>query len=299
MRRRSDSLPKGWYWEVQPAKFVYEKFSPVKRSIVCPNVGCKAKGGFIKYSNGTGKNQKASFRCGFCRDRYNVRDFYLEVLKGDETNFPVETGWAIFLPAPSSPDATGDSSGLAIATPDTLKPSHRSSGLKSFPSVGQIGDSNAYDEVEIPGDLSLSDTEMLSDSECEAVMKFTASTSEHFKSLSADKTKASASYPDSAPAVSASAPAKNSKATLHKSSELLKPNGSKGNLRDLLDFPHHNFNSYLDNSLAPKAPPSKNTGIIIRDQSNKINEFIGKNLMDYSLGGSLVSNKRNTSPPAR
>ncbi|OMJ12961.1 hypothetical protein AYI69_g9193, partial [Smittium culicis] len=184
MRRGSDSLPKGWYWEVQPAKFVYEQFSPVKRLIVCPNVGCKAKGGFIKDSNGTGKNQKASFRCGSCRDRYNVRDFYLEVLKGNEGNLPVETGWETFLPTPSSPvttdpcqlvtvdigmkAATGDSTDLAIATPETLKPSHRSSGIKSYPSVAQIGDSNAYDEVEIPGDLSLSDTEMLSDSEYEA-----------------------------------------------------------------------------------------------------------------------------------
>ncbi|OMJ10986.1 hypothetical protein AYI69_g10033, partial [Smittium culicis] len=214
MRRGSDSLPKGWYWEVQPAKFVFEQFSPVKRSIVCPNVGCKAKGGFIKDSNGTGKNQKASFRCGACRDRYNVRDFYVEVLKGDEGNLPVETGWETFLPAPSSPvttdpcqlvtvdigmkAATGDSTDLTIATPETLKPSHRSSGLKSFPSVAQIGDSNDDDEMEIPGDLSLSDTEMLSDSEYEAVMKYTATTSEHFKSFSADTNKSSGSDPVSA-----------------------------------------------------------------------------------------------------
>ncbi|OMJ08771.1 hypothetical protein AYI69_g10942, partial [Smittium culicis] len=246
-----------------------------------------------------------------------------------------------FLPAPSSPvttdpcqlvtvdigmkAATGDSTGLTIATPETLKPSHRSSGLKSFPSVKQMGDSNVDDEMEIPGDLILSDTEMLSDSEYEAVMKFTASTSEHFRSISADKNMASASDPVPASVTPTSAPTKKlalppmhpsvlfatkkagtssakpmvPKTTLHKSSDLLKPGGSKDKLRAPLDFPHHNINSYLDNSLAPITPPSKNTGIIIRDQSNKINESIGKNLMDYSLGGSLVSNKRNTSPPAR
>ncbi|OMJ18997.1 hypothetical protein AYI69_g6798 [Smittium culicis] len=251
-------------------------------------------------------------------------DFYLEVLKGDEGNLPVETGWETFLPAPSSPvttdpcqlvtvdigmkAATGDSAGLTTATPETLKASHRSSGLKSFPSVGQIGDSNA-DDMEIPGDLSLSDTKMLSDSE----------------SISADKNMASASDPVTASETPASAPTKKlalpllhpsvlfatkkartssakpmvPKTTLHKSSELLKPRGSKGKLRAPLDFPHHNFNRYLDNSLTPKTPPSKTTGIIIRDQSNKLYESIGKNLMDYSLGGSLISNKRNTSPPSR
>ncbi|OMJ18112.1 hypothetical protein AYI70_g5547 [Smittium culicis] len=341
MRRGSDSLPKGWYWEVQPAKFVYEQFLPVKRLIVCPNVGCKAKGGFIKDSNGTNRNQKANFRCGACRDRYNVRDFYVEVLKGDEGNLPAETGWETFLPVPSSPVTTdpcqlvtvdignkaapGDSTDLAIARPETLKPSHRSSGIKSFPSVAQIGDSNAVDEVEIPGDLILSDTEMLSDSEYEAVMKFTASTSEHFRSFTADTNKATASDPVPASVTPASAHAKKPalppvhpsvlfatkkastssakssvpKSTLHKSSELLKPGGSKGKHRASLDFPHHDLSSYLDNSLAPNTHPSKNIGITIRDQSNKLKESIGKNLMDYSLGGSLVSNKRNTSPPTR
>ncbi|OMJ15681.1 hypothetical protein AYI69_g8112, partial [Smittium culicis] len=53
MGKGSNSLPKSWYWDVQPAKFVATHFGTVRKFLTCPNPGCKTTGGFIKDSNGT------------------------------------------------------------------------------------------------------------------------------------------------------------------------------------------------------------------------------------------------------
>ncbi|OMJ14537.1 hypothetical protein AYI69_g8563, partial [Smittium culicis] len=53
MGKGSNSLPKSWYWDVQPAKFVATHFGTVRKFLTCPNPGCKTTGGFIIDSNGT------------------------------------------------------------------------------------------------------------------------------------------------------------------------------------------------------------------------------------------------------
>ncbi|OMJ21238.1 hypothetical protein AYI70_g3588, partial [Smittium culicis] len=137
MGKGSNSYPKSWYWDVQPAKFVATHFGTVRKFLTCPNPGCKATGGFIKDSNGTGKNQKACFRCGACKDRYSVCEFYLTILKGSEENLPAETGLDSILLPPSpreevdpaqpiyvdlnSKAIPGDDIGLAVIKPGILE----------------------------------------------------------------------------------------------------------------------------------------------------------------------------------
>ncbi|OLY79092.1 hypothetical protein AYI68_g6844 [Smittium mucronatum] len=88
-----DSLPKGWYWNVQPAKYIYERFFPIKYKIPCPAPECGLYGRFRKDSNGHNANKKAFFRCGSCNLRLNVMDFYTIVLEGSVANLPKATSY--------------------------------------------------------------------------------------------------------------------------------------------------------------------------------------------------------------
>ncbi|OMJ18448.1 hypothetical protein AYI70_g5350, partial [Smittium culicis] len=194
MRKGATSLPKSWYWEVQPAKFVATHFCTVRKFLTCPNPGCKATGGFIKDSNGTGKNQKACFRCGACKDRYSIIEFYSSILKGSEENLPAETGLDSILTPPSprkpvdpaqpiyvdvnSKVIPGDDIGLAVIDPSV-------SDNSSYPSDKQVDTTIDHSELEEPGDLVISDSDLLLDMEIEAAMGNFPVTSKYFDNFKA------------------------------------------------------------------------------------------------------------------
>ncbi|OMJ28672.1 hypothetical protein AYI69_g1844, partial [Smittium culicis] len=90
MKNGSVPFPKSWYWMVQPACYVLEQYEKVKHPLKCSNFYCNAVDKFIKDSNGTQLNQKACFRCSGCKERYSVKDFYVDVLKGSQENLPHE-----------------------------------------------------------------------------------------------------------------------------------------------------------------------------------------------------------------
>ncbi|OMJ22051.1 hypothetical protein AYI69_g5557 [Smittium culicis] len=166
MGKGSNSLPKSWYWDVQPAKFVATHFGTV-------------------HSNWTGKNQKACFRCGECKVRYSVSEFYLSILKGSEEKLPAETGLdSIQLPHsprkkvdPAQPiyldlnskKIPGDNIGLAAIKPGIM---------------GSIGERSVS---ETPGELVVSDTEaeVLLDMEIEAAVSHITFNSEYLENFKA------------------------------------------------------------------------------------------------------------------
>ncbi|OLY83578.1 hypothetical protein AYI68_g2281 [Smittium mucronatum] len=91
MSQISCDKPKGWYWEEQPAKFIFEKFLENKLNLICPNVQCRVKRLFIKDCNGIGEKIKPKFRCTHCKSRYDVLDFYLNIIKGNIKKLPKKT----------------------------------------------------------------------------------------------------------------------------------------------------------------------------------------------------------------
>ncbi|OMJ21369.1 hypothetical protein AYI69_g5840 [Smittium culicis] len=144
-------------------------------------------GGFIKDSNGTGKNQKACFRCGECKDRYSIIELYSSILKGSEDNFTVETGLDSILLPPSprkevdpaqpiyvdvnSKVIPGDDIGLAVIYPSVSVGVPNTRDDSSDPSVNQMDTAVDHSELEEPGDLVVSDSELLLDMETEAAMR--------------------------------------------------------------------------------------------------------------------------------
>ncbi|OMJ11303.1 hypothetical protein AYI69_g9880, partial [Smittium culicis] len=193
MGKDSVSLPKGWYWEVQPAKFVLEQLSPRQKVIVCPSQQCQAVGRFIKDSNGTGRNQKAFLRCGACRDRYTVADFYVRVLKGSEDNLPAATGLDSLLPPPDPIEEIDPAEPIPVDPRMFLPASQRlgnsvaadsSSAASRNPTGAQL-DSATY--------LSDSDEEMVTDRDYDAAMDGSSSAADIMKNFRAVK------LPDSSP----------------------------------------------------------------------------------------------------
>ncbi|OMJ10711.1 hypothetical protein AYI69_g10136, partial [Smittium culicis] len=201
MGKGSNSLPKSWYWEVQPAKFVATHFCTVRKFLSCPNPGCKVMGGFIKDSNGTGKNQKACFRCGACKDRYSVIEFYSSILKGSEENLPAETGLDSILLPPSprkevdpaqpiyvdvnSKVIPGDDIGLAVIDPSVNVGVPNTRDDSSDLSDNQMNTAVDHSELEEPGDLVVSDSDILLDMEIEAAMSNIPVTSKYFENFKA------------------------------------------------------------------------------------------------------------------
>ncbi|OMJ08177.1 hypothetical protein AYI70_g11715, partial [Smittium culicis] len=203
MGKGSNSYPKSWYWDVQPAKFVATHFGTVRKFLTCPNPGCKATGGFIKDSNGTGKNQKACFRCGACKDRYSVCEFYLTILKGSEENLPAETGLDSILLPPSprkevdpaqpiyvdlnSKAIPGDDIGLAVIKPGILERAETALSTGSSLSDRQMDAFSERLESDAPGDLvvSESEAEVLLDMEIEAAVSHIPFNSEYLENFKA------------------------------------------------------------------------------------------------------------------
>ncbi|OMJ23799.1 hypothetical protein AYI70_g2013 [Smittium culicis] len=75
---------------VQPACYVLEQYEKFKHPLKFSNFYCNAVDKFIKDSNGNQLNQKACFRYSGCKERYPVKDFYVDVLKGSQENLPHE-----------------------------------------------------------------------------------------------------------------------------------------------------------------------------------------------------------------
>ncbi|OMJ14195.1 hypothetical protein AYI70_g8033 [Smittium culicis] len=193
MAKESVSLPKGWYWEVQPAKFVLEQLSPRQNVIVCPSQQCQAVGRFIKDSNGTGRNQKAFLRCGACRDRYTIVDFYVRVLKGSESNLPAATGLDSLLPPPDPQEEIDPAEPIPVDPRMFLPASQRlgtsasvdsSSATSRYPTGAQL-DTATY--------LSDSDEEMVTDRDYDAAMDGSSTAADIFKNFRAVK------LPDTSP----------------------------------------------------------------------------------------------------
>ncbi|OLY79088.1 hypothetical protein AYI68_g6852, partial [Smittium mucronatum] len=100
---RMQLLKRGWYWEVQPAKFVLERYRPNTRKLWCPSPKCIGRGSssFNRDSNGKG------------------RLFFVDILNGDIRNLPEPTNWESLLPepAPSYPVPTPATSPPPAPTP--------------------------------------------------------------------------------------------------------------------------------------------------------------------------------------
>ncbi|PVU84581.1 hypothetical protein BB559_007553 [Furculomyces boomerangus] len=100
---------KGWYWTVEPARFIYKCF---QNSIFvrCPKSNCRAWNSFHKDSNGLGANAYACFRCNRCKIKIRATDFYYRVLRGFAGALPepteyalVEIPWVNLPPRPDTP----------------------------------------------------------------------------------------------------------------------------------------------------------------------------------------------------
>ncbi|OMJ10487.1 hypothetical protein AYI69_g10224 [Smittium culicis] len=160
-----------------------------------------------------------------------------------------------------------------------------------------------HSELEEPGDLVVSDSDILLDMEIEAAMSNIPVTSkyfENFKAVVLDRTDLAdrIGYPK----IDASTPElakKSVEAMLDTICGYNKPCGSKGKQRAPVDFPSHDSASYLKTATMGDFTPIKNTGIVINDQSIITPAPLANSLMDFSLGSTISTNIRTASPPAR
>ncbi|OMJ22754.1 hypothetical protein AYI70_g2669 [Smittium culicis] len=295
MGKGATSLPKSWYWEVQPAKFVATHFCTVRKFLTCPNPGCKVTGGFIKDSNGTGKNQKACFRCGAWSEENLPAETGLDsILTPPSPRKPVDPAQPIYVDV-NSKVIPGDDIGLAVIDPSVND--------DSFLSDKQVDTTVDHSELEEPGDLVISDSDLLLDMEIEAAMGNIPVTSKYFDNFKAvvlNRTDLADRV--GTPKIDASTPElakKSVEAMLDTICGYNKPCGSKGKQRAPVDFPSHNSASYLKTATVGDFTPIKHTGIVINDQSSLNPAPLAKSLTDFSLGSTFGTNKRAASPPAR
>ncbi|OLY82609.1 hypothetical protein AYI68_g3269, partial [Smittium mucronatum] len=122
---RMQLLKKGWYWEVQPAKYILEQYQSNTVSLWCPSPKCvgRGKSKFNKDSNGTGGNRHAEFRCAKCGTKFRVEAFFVDILNGDIRDLPEPTNWESLLPetAPSGPAPTPAPSPPPASTPALIR----------------------------------------------------------------------------------------------------------------------------------------------------------------------------------
>ncbi|OMJ10821.1 hypothetical protein AYI69_g10093, partial [Smittium culicis] len=137
--------------------------------------------------------QKAFLRCGACRDRYTVADFYVRVLKGSEDNLPAATGLDSLLPPPDPIEEIDPAEPIPVDPRMFLPASQRlgnsvaadsSSAASRNPTCAQL-DSATY--------LSDSDEEMVTDRDYDAAMDGSSSAADILKNFRAVK------LPDTSP----------------------------------------------------------------------------------------------------
>ncbi|PVU84579.1 hypothetical protein BB559_007556 [Furculomyces boomerangus] len=93
---------KGWYWHVEPAKYIYSKFLELQETAVCIRPTCQSVGRFCKDSNGKGNNVKACFRCSVCSYKLKAKDFFVQVLGRNLNELPPKTPASV-VPPPATP----------------------------------------------------------------------------------------------------------------------------------------------------------------------------------------------------
>ncbi|OLY79338.1 hypothetical protein AYI68_g6595, partial [Smittium mucronatum] len=115
---RMQLLKKGWYWEVQPAKFVLERYRANTRKLWCPSPKCIGRGSssFNRDSNGTGGNRHAEFRCASCGTKFRIEAFFVDILNGDIRDLPESTNWESLLPEPVHSDPVSAPSPAPVPT---------------------------------------------------------------------------------------------------------------------------------------------------------------------------------------
>ncbi|PWA01119.1 hypothetical protein BB558_002802 [Smittium angustum] len=78
--------PPIWYWEVEPAKTIYERFEKVQHLLECWNPNCFSIGKFCRDSNGTGMATYACIKCSTCTKKIRASKFFTRVMKGSEND---------------------------------------------------------------------------------------------------------------------------------------------------------------------------------------------------------------------
>ncbi|OLY78269.1 hypothetical protein AYI68_g7687 [Smittium mucronatum] len=80
-----------WCWNEQPAKNIYEIFLKNKFHLVCPHAKCNVKRLFEKNFSGNGTEIKPQFSCSYCKTKYDIIDFYINIIKGKLRDLPEKT----------------------------------------------------------------------------------------------------------------------------------------------------------------------------------------------------------------
>ncbi|OLY78510.1 hypothetical protein AYI68_g7441 [Smittium mucronatum] len=102
IEKRMKSLPKGWYWMVQPAKYVLEEYKSCQEPLFCPKESCNGPTKYNKDSNGHKANTHAEFKCKKCGGKYRPETFFVKILKRNASDLPAATSWESLLPQSQS-----------------------------------------------------------------------------------------------------------------------------------------------------------------------------------------------------
>ncbi|OLY81591.1 hypothetical protein AYI68_g4301, partial [Smittium mucronatum] len=92
------TLHRGWYWDLQPAKFVLAKYRANQADLFCRKPDCSGPNRFNKDSNGYNANTHAEFRCSGCGAKYRPELFWTEIMGGRISDLPEPTSWKSLLP---------------------------------------------------------------------------------------------------------------------------------------------------------------------------------------------------------
>ncbi|PWA01676.1 hypothetical protein BB558_002208, partial [Smittium angustum] len=76
--------PPKWYWEVEPAKTIYERFKKDRHKLECWNPNCKSVGRFCKDSNGKGQGTYGCIKCSVCEKKIRASKFFIKSMKGSK-----------------------------------------------------------------------------------------------------------------------------------------------------------------------------------------------------------------------
>ncbi|PVU87637.1 hypothetical protein BB559_005728 [Furculomyces boomerangus] len=81
--------PKGWYWLVQPGKYINEEYQKITNPLECNS--CHQFSFFTRDSNNTGRNTYCCFKCTSCRVKQRATDFFIDVMERSTIELPPTT----------------------------------------------------------------------------------------------------------------------------------------------------------------------------------------------------------------